>query len=68
MIATPIEAAIEQQRDNIIDLDMAIADATADLNRAAEAVRDLVRQRDDAHAHLQALLTFAEGGPEGPAA
>ena len=67
MIATPIEAAIERQRENVLDLEIAMMDARAEATRAEAAFREAVRQHAAGCEHLQALLTFADGGDE-PAA
>jgi len=66
VIAAPIEAAIEQQTNRVLDLEIAVADAKADVDRAVEAFQELTRQLGAARIHLDALRTFANGGAEGP--
>ena len=68
MIAAPIEAAIEQQREKVCDLEIAMMDARDAADRAEDALREAVRQHAAARVHLDHLRTFAEGGDEGPIA
>jgi hypothetical protein len=48
-----LAAAIEQSQNNVIDSDIAVDDARADLERALAALRDAVRERQRAITHLR---------------
>lgn len=57
-------AQIARWRENVIDLDVVVDDRRQDLDRAADALRNAVRERDRAAAHLQHLIEcYADAVP-----
>jgi hypothetical protein len=51
--------AIKRWQNNVIDTDLAVDDARADLERAQDALRDAVRDRQRAIDHLTHLIGCA---------
>lgn len=56
MTATELQAAIARQRENVLDLQVAVDDACAQVERDLELLRATVRERDRADVHLQHLI------------
>jgi hypothetical protein len=54
-----VAAAIERWQNNVIDTDLAVAAARADLERALNALRGAVRERQRVITHLQHLMGCA---------
>jgi hypothetical protein len=52
-------AAIDRARDGVIDADIIVDDARAELERAVDALRAAVRERDRAIQHLCHLIGWA---------
>jgi hypothetical protein len=54
-----VRRAIERQRDNVLDADIAVDDARRDLDAAVERLRGAVSDRDRDAVHLQHLIELA---------
>ena len=52
--------AASRQYETVIDHDTLVADARRDVTRALQALREALRERDRAEAHLRLLLEEAE--------
>lgn len=63
LIRQDLHSALERQRDQVIDLDIAVDDARQAVDRAVGDLRVAVRERDRAAVHLKYLIAQAGDCP-----